>query len=153
MAAVGLAFIRRELAGVAAPWGDRLLAMYFPSGPAERGREHLFRRAMARVRFQQARRALERHDRSSAEELFTAGLSWGEGISEAMTEGATVALLRGEIERAIHLLEEAVRLRPDNEEAYFTLARIHRARGDLSRAREAEDQYRRLLCRHFGGED
>ncbi len=146
---VGLAFSAAPANPYAVGLGDRLMSDFFPETPPDLTRDFQYRRAVGRIRFQQARRAAAIEDMDGFQRAMNNGLAWGAGISETYSEAGEIHLAHGQDTEAIAMLEHAIDLRPTNEAAYYLLGSAYRKRGDVQRATQADMMYQRLLRRHF----
>jgi tetratricopeptide (TPR) repeat protein len=56
------------------------------------------------------------------------------GVSLALREQSAAAARAGDLDRAVAILERALRIEPERAELWLELARLHRRRGDLAGA-------------------
>lgn len=56
------------------------------------------------------------------------------GVSLALREQSAAAARAGDLDRAVAILERALRIEPERAELWLALARLHRRRGDLAGA-------------------
>jgi cytochrome c-type biogenesis protein CcmH/NrfG len=66
------------------------------------------------------------------------------GVSLALREQSAAAARAGDLDRAVAILERALRIEPERAELWLGLARLHRRRGDLAGALGFARKARRL---------
>lgn len=66
------------------------------------------------------------------------------GVSLALREQSAAAAQAGDLDRAVAILERALRIEPERAELWLELARLHRRRGDLAGALGFARKARRL---------